>query len=163
MTISTNLEQLGYSGPSGCVAPGLHRQVISEGVATRQLLPGESGSLCLFDRAAGTVYTLPAPVQGMQFEFLTTVSVTSNAQKVITKTIASEFIVGSVTEVTIATATPAGFSADGTSIVSLSSNGTTTGGLIGSRFTVTAISASQWAIAGVIVGSGTIVTPFATS
>ena len=26
----------------------------------RTLLPGESGALCLFDRAAGIVYTLPA-------------------------------------------------------------------------------------------------------
>ena len=157
------LNQLGTGGTEGVKIPGQHRNVISGVGATRQLLASEAGSLCLFDAAAGNVYTLPTPVAGMTFEFLTTVSVTSNAQKTITKTIASEFIVGSVSEVTIATATPAGFSANGTSIVSVSSNGTTTGGLIGSYYRLVAISTTQWGIEGVIVGSGTIATPFAAS
>jgi hypothetical protein len=42
-------------------------------------------------------------------------------------------------------------------------NATTTGSLLGSRFVVTAISLTQWAIHGVIQGAGTLADPFATS
>ena len=60
--------------PGGAVAGlGQHRQVIDGVGATRTLAPEESGALCLFDRAAGNVFTLPAPVPGMQFEFRSTV------------------------------------------------------------------------------------------
>jgi len=164
MTISTSLERLGYGGPSGCIATGEHRQIIQSVGATRQLLASESGALCLLDRAAGNVYTLPTPVEGMQFEFLVTVAVTSNAHKVITKTIASEFLVGGVImgDVTVAQSGDY-FEADGSTIVALSAAGTTTGGLLGERYKVTAISATQWAIDGVCHGAGTLSTPFATS
>lgn len=162
-TISTNLERLGYGGPSGCIATGQHRQVISGVGATRTLLADESGALCLLDRAAGVVYTLPAPVAGMQFEFLASVAVTSNAYKVITDA-ATTFLVGGAImgDVTIATSGDY-FEADGTTIVALSANGSTTGGLLGERYTVTAISSTQWAIEGVLHGAGTLATPFATS
>ena len=158
---SATFEQIG-TGNSPAVVPGFARQVIKEGVATRTLRAAESGALCCLDLATGVVYTLPSPVVGMTFEFEVTTSVTSNAAKVVTSA-ASEFLVGAVTAVTIATASPAGFSANGTTIRALSANGTTTGGLIGERYTVTAISATQWAIHGVTVGSGTLATPFATS
>lgn len=163
MAIPVTQETLGYNSSDGCLVKGFHRQVISGQGATRALLPSESGALCLFDRAAGIVYTLPTPsFVGQNFEFEVTVSVTSNAHKVITN-LTTEFLVGAVTMVTIATASPAGFSANGTTIRALSAAGTTTGGLIGERYVVTAISTTQWVIHGVCVGSGTIVTPFATS
>lgn len=158
-------EQIGVRASGGNYLRGQQRQVIKEAVATRTLLRKESGALCVFDRAAGVVFTLPAPsaaTVGMWFEFAVAVSVTSNAHKIITDA-TTTFIVGSVTMVTIATASPAGFSADGTTIRALSAAGTTTGGLIGERYKVTCISATQWQIEGVCVGSGTIITPFATS
>lgn len=159
-----SLEQVGYAGPEGTLQKGAHRQVISGVGATRQLTAAESGALCLMDRAAGVVYTLPTPVAGMQFEFLATVAVTSNAYKVITKTIASQFIVGGVImgDVTIATSGDY-FEANGTTHVAISENGSTSGGLLGDRFTLTAISATQWAIHGVLHGAGTLIDPFATS
>ncbi len=164
MTISNDLERLSYGGPAGCIALGQHRQVIQSVGATRQLLPEESGALCLFDRAAGVVYTLPTPVEGMQFEFLATVAVTSNAHKVITKTIASEFIIGGIImgDVTVAQSGDF-FEADGSTHVAISAAGSTTGGLLGERYRLTAISATQWAIDGVCHGAGTLATPFATS
>ena len=76
---------------------------------------------------------------------------------------ATEFLLGEVFAYTTATASGAGFAANGTTIRALSSNGTTTGGLIGDDYTVTAISATVWFISGVTVGSGTLATPFATS
>ena len=164
MAISTNLERLSYNAPAGCIATGLHRQVIQSVGATRTLLPEESGALCLLDSAAGVVYTLPTPVEGMTFEFLATVAVTSNAHKVITATIASEFLVGGIImgDVTVAQSGDY-FEADGTSIVALSANGSTTGGLLGERYKVVAISTTQWAIDGVCHGAGTLATSFATS
>lgn len=163
MALSANLERLGYGSSDGCVATGLHRQVIQSVGATRTLLAEESGALCLLDRAAGVVYTLPAPSEGMQFEFLATVAVTSNAYKMITNS-ASVFLIGGVImgDVTVAQSGDY-FEADGSTHVALSANGSTTGGLLGERYVVTAISATQWAIHGVCHGAGTLATPFATS
>lgn len=157
-----NFEQVSY-GASGL---SMHRakafQVISDGVATRTLVPKEAGALCVFDSAAGVIYTLPTPIPGMTFDFLVSVSRTSNAHKVITN-LGTEFLVGAVSLVNSGATTAQAFAADGTTIRALSSNGTTTGGLIGDRYTVTAISATQWAITGVLVNTGTAATPFATS
>lgn len=163
MTISTAPFQLGTHSPAGTVAPGLHREVIRDVGATYALTAKESGALCLLDRAAGVVYTLPTPVLGMQFEFQATVSVTSNAYTVITNA-ATEFLLGGIImgDVTVAQSGDY-FEADGTTHVALTSNGSTTGGLLGERFVVTAISATQWAIHGVCHGAGTLATPFATS
>lgn len=162
-TSADNYEQVSYYAAAMSQHRGYARHIIGDAVATRQLLPVESGALCLMDRAAGVVYTLPTPVIGMQFEFATTVSRTSNAHKIITASITTQFLLGEIFMYTTATASGAGFAADGTTIAALSSNGTTSGGLIGDRYRVTAISATQWLIDGVCVGSGTIITPFATS
>lgn len=163
MAISSNLERLNYDSPDGCIATGVHREVLQSVGATRTLKAEESGALCLNDRAAGIVWTLPAPVEGMQFEFLATVAVTSNAYKVITNS-ASVFIVGGVImgDVTVAQSGDY-FEADGTTHVAISEDGATKGGLLGDRFVLTAISSTQWAIHGVLHGAGTLATPFATS
>lgn len=163
MAIPSTLERLSYDSPDGCIATGLHREVISGLGATRTLLAEESGALVVLDRAAGIVVTLPSPVVGMQFTFLVSVSLTSNAYKVITNA-ASVFLVGGVImgDVTVAQSGDY-FEADGTTIVALSADGATKGGLIGERFTVTCISSTQWAIEGVCHGAGTLATPFATS
>jgi len=157
------VNQLGFGGTEGVKVPGLHRPVISEGVATRQLLASESGALCLYDLAAGVVYTLPTPVVGMEFTFMATV-VTSGTYKVITKTIASEFILGTIFGYTTDVTEIDGFVANGTTIVAAAHNGTTTGGDAGGRYTLTAISTTQWLITGnMYCGTATPSTPFATS
>lgn len=167
MTIATSLEQLNYAGPDGSIWTGQHRQVITgvASTATRILLPKDSGALCIFDQAAGLQYTLPAPSTlqiGAFFEFGTLVSVTSNSAKVLTDA-TTTFLVGSISIQTIATVTPAGFSANGTTIRSVNGNGTTTGGLIGDGFRVTLINTTQWYVTGLMIGSGTLATPFATT
>jgi hypothetical protein len=40
-------------------------------------------------------------------------------------------------------------------------NGTTKGGLVGSIVKVTAMASAKYAVEGIILGSGTLVTPFA--
>ena len=164
MTASTALEVLGYGSPDGCRVRGLHREVISGVGATRTLRAEESGSLCVLDKADGMTWTLPTPVEGMQFEFFTTVSVSGGTIKIVTATPASQFLLGEILSYTTATASPAGFAANGTNIVSVAmQTGGTYGGLIGTRLLFTALSTTQWLVTGAIVGSGTIVTPFATS
>jgi hypothetical protein len=163
MAISTSLERLSYGGPSGCIAPGQHRQIIKSVGATRTLIPEESDALCLFDSAAGNVYTLPAPVEGMQFEFSTTVLVTSNVAKVITNS-ASVFLIGSLMGGSLTVADSGDvFQGDGSTHVAVSMNGSTTGGLVGGSMKFIAISSTQWLVEGDFVASGTVATPFATS
>lgn len=164
MTISTNLERINYDSADGCIATGLHREVIQSVGATRTLLAEESGALCLFDRAAGVVYTLPTPVEGMQFMFSSTVLVTSNSYKIITATPASQFLIGSLMGGSLTVADSGDvFQADGTTHVAITMGGSTTGGLVGGSIKLTAISTTQWLVEGDFVASGTVATPFATS
>jgi hypothetical protein len=157
------ISQISVGGTEGVKVPGQHRPVISEGVATRQLKASESGALCLFDTAAGVVYTLPTPVAGMEFTFMPTIK-TSGTYKVITKTIASEFILGTIFGYTTDVTEIDGFAGNGTSHVAVAHNGTTTGGDAGGRYTLTAISATQWLITGnMYCGTATPGDPFATS
>lgn len=163
MALSSTPKQLGGRNPDGVNVPGIHREVISGEGATRTLKAKESGALCLFDRAAGIVYTLPAPVLGMEFEFRVTTLITSNAAKVITDS-ASTFIVGAVMGGSLTVADSGDvFQANGTTHVAISSNGSTTGGLVGGSYKLTAISSTQWSIEGTFIGSGTLADPFATS
>lgn len=163
MTISSTPDLVGFNTAQGCVIPGAHREVIAGVGATRTLKAGESGALCLFDSASGVVYTLPAPVLGMEFEFHATVAVTSNAYKVITNA-GTVFLLGSVMGGSLTVADSGDvFQANGTTHVSISMAGSTTGGLVGTRLKFTAISATQWAVTGGYVGSGTLADPFATS
>lgn len=160
MTITASKERLNYTGAEGCDAPGLHRQVISGVGATRTLLASESNALCLFDRAAGNIYTLPAPVVGMTFEFRAIADVTTNAYKVITNA-GTVFIVGSIMagNLTVAASSDV-FQANGTSHTFISMDGVTKGGLIGGSITLTCISTTVWSIEGDVVGSGTNADPF---
>jgi hypothetical protein len=135
--------------------------------ATVTLTAAQSGSDVLFDRAAGIVFTLPAPQVGLKFRFLTSVAVTSNAYKIITDA-GTTLLIGNVLANTSA-ATPSAadgpktFAANGSTHIALSMSGSTTGGLIGSILEFTCVSATQWYVNGVLLASGTIATPFATS
>ena len=157
-----NYEQVSYGAPSLSMHRAKAVQVIGDAVATRTLLAKEAGATCLFDRAAGVVYTLPAPIAGMQFTFVTTVTITSNSSKVITDA-ATTFILGGAALVNSGAATGEFFAANGTTHVSINGNGTTTGGIIGDRITFTALSATVWFVDAVINNTGSVATPFATS
>jgi len=155
-------QELTIGGTEGAYARGQRRPLISGVGATRTLLASESGALCLFDRAAGVVYTLPTAEAGLEFEFQTVTTITSNAAKVITAG-ATQYLLGTVDVVINGSATTLAASANGTTHVAISSNGTTTGGVQGDRYKVTAISATQWVITGFVSGSGSLATPMATS
>jgi len=154
--------QLAPGGTEGSEVKGLAVTVISGVGATRTLLASESGAECLFDSASGVVYTLPAPVAGLKFKFRTTVTITGGAAKVITDA-ATSFLLGTVNMVINTSATTLAALANGTTHRAISMNGSTTGGVQGDAFEVTAINSTQWVITGIVSGSGALATPMATS
>ena len=140
---------------------------ISGSGATVTLTAAQSGSTALFDRAAGIVYTLPAPEVGLFYRFFVSTTITSNAAKIITNA-AAVYLLGNVLTNTVG-ATPAAadgpktFAGNGSSHIAISMSGTTTGGIIGTWIECECISSTLWAVRGVVCASGTIATPFSTS
>lgn len=139
------------------------QHVISGQGATRSLTESESGSLCLFDRAAGIVYTLPSAKPGAYFDFVVTTTVTSNAAKVITAA-GTELLIGGYTNVDTDTANAvAVYDGNGSTHVAVSMNGTSTGGRQGTKLRFTCLSATRWMVEGIVMGSGSVGSAFATS
>jgi hypothetical protein len=128
--------------------------------ATYTLTAAQSGSIWAFDRASGVVYTLPVPAVGLNYRFITTVAQTSGADEVETALVTSTTLFMQGVLNLTAGAGSSGFVGVPTTSVAVKSNATTTGNLIGSDFTCTAINATIWQCDGVIVASGTIATPF---
>ena len=159
------LSKIDFGGTEGTLYAGAHRQVVlGSANAARALLPSESGALCVFDAAAATTFTLPTPVVGMFFDFSVIITGTG-AFKVITKTIASEFLNGGVqigSETLLESADS--FAANGTTHVAVLMDADTKGRIKGGGFMrFTAISTTVWAVEGFLVGAGTLATPFSTS
>jgi hypothetical protein len=158
-----SVEYLNKRNTEGCIAVGLH-DVGSEasGAATRTLTAAESGGLFLLDSAGGVAYTLPAPVAGMKFAFYASVSVTASDVYAINTDAATTFIGGTVSMGIAATDTNEFQVGDETSDVTITMNGSTTGGLEGTYIEVVALSTTVWiARRSHIVGSGALATPFA--
>lgn len=157
------LEELGYKSPEGCIAHGIHREVISGkgNTTTAYALTQEmSGSLCLFDAADGVIYTLPAPVVGMKFDFLVTVTGTSNAYSIDTDA-ATTFIGGGIQGNSTTAGGADSFPATIASTVSCDLDAAETGWLIGGYISIVCLSSTTWGISGQTSGSGTLATPFA--
>ena len=140
------------------------KPVISGQGATRSLNATESGSTCLFDRAAGIVYTLPvAPTVGTHFDFIITTTITSNSAKVITGA-GTELLIGGYVNVDTDTSNAvAAFTGNGSTHIAVTMNGTTTGGILGTKLRFTCLSSTRWMVEGFVQGNGVVATAFATS
>ena len=141
------------------------RNVISGSGATASLSESDSGSLVLFDRAAGIVFTLPAAcAEGTWFEFAVTTTITSNAAKVITGA-GTELLVGQILNCDTDTSDAVAIwkSLVATSNIAVSMNGSTKGGIKGDRLLFTKANSTTWIVTGTTTGTGTVATPFATS
>lgn len=141
------------------------RRVVSVNSATNTLNENQSGSVVLFDRAAGTVHTLPAAcLPGTYFDFYVSVTCTSNAHKIITGA-GTELMVGQILNCDTDTSDAVAIwkSLVATSNIAVSMNGTTKGGVKGDWIRVTKLDATTWGVHGQINGNGTVATPFATS
>ncbi len=162
MALSTALERLNYGSPDGCAATGIHREVVTV-TADTTLKAEQSGALVLLGVASGATVTLPAPSEGRQFDVSVSVSRTSNSYKIITNS-ASVFLLGAYMagDATIATSGDI-FTGDGSTHVAITIDGDTKGGLVGGHLRFTAISSTQWFVEGLVIGTGTMVTAFATS
>jgi hypothetical protein len=161
MTIATNRENLDNGSPDGCRVRGLARQVI-DGATTRTLLKSESGALCLFNVTAGQVFTLPvchADDIGMYFDFAVTV-IGIGSYSIDTGD-AANFIGGGIAGTSTTAGGTDAFPATIASTVSIDLDSTETGEDPGGLFTLTCISATEWACGGYTCGSGTLATPFA--
>ena len=125
------------------------------------LTADDSGSYCLFAAAAETIVTLPAPQVGLEFTFVTTVTATGD-HVIRTATLNTDgFLGGVITNSTTADNSDC-FSADADgSNDHITLNGSTTGGLAGTRVHLVCIDGENWAVDGQIVASGgTVATPF---
>lgn len=159
-----------FTGAVTMNAPTIGEQnpVTASGGTTRTLLAANSGSLNLFDSAAGITYTLPVPAVGLYYDFFWTTLQTSSNHIIITDA-ASTYLLGYLTMFSDVDVTPSstlgpkGFAGNGTSHIKITMNATTLGGGIGSNMRLTCISSTQWAVTGVVRSpSGTIATPFST-
>jgi len=157
ITVKSNVINL-VTGKTG-------RKVHASSAATRLLQPSESGDLFLFDSAGGQIFTLPEAVVGLKYSFRTTVTVTaSDTYAVLCSTAtAGDFFLGSVKVSVEGSATEDDpYFANGTSHLGISSNGSTTGGLIGGWIEVECITTTFWQIKGHLLGTGTVVIPYTT-
>jgi len=136
--------------------------------STLALDQSDSGATVVFDRAAGTVITLPALCpNGTFYEFVVGVTVTTNSAKVITGA-ATELLVGTIlncdTDTTDTVAIWKGLVGSSYIAVILGlSGGNTNGGIKGDRVVFTKINSTTWQVNGTINSTGTVVTPFSAS
>jgi len=142
-------------------APGVYTSTTD---ATKTLTESDSGKLVYLNKATGVIITLPAAKVGLSYDFLVGTSVTSNNYKIITAS-TTEFMKGQLISIDTDTSNVLAYDqiGNGTTHRAVTMNGTTTGGLIYTRFTVWAVSTTLWAVEGRNYGSGTVATPFAIS
>lgn len=172
-TVTGNLSVSGTSTLTGAITTsaaivGNRKTATASGGTTRTLTAANSGSLNLFDSAAGITYTLPAPVVGLYYDFIWTTLQTSSAHVVVTDA-GTTFLQGSITMFSGENVTPSAtlgpkqFAGNGSSHIKTTTNGTTTGGGIGGWMRFVCTSATLWTVTGVINSpSGSIATPFST-
>lgn len=153
---------------AAAVAAGLNfkRQVTDTGgvYATPIVLTeAQSGRVILVDDAAGLDFTLPAVAAaqvGTWYEFLVTVTITSNNLRVTAAT--GDLLRGAVSIQDFDTAnTIAYFTPDESDDLIFAANGSTKGGKKGSRVRFIAIHATGWFVEGQLYGDGALATPFA--
>ena len=161
-----------FSGPvrslAGFINAG-YNSVVSLTANTTLTVASHAGRPLLCNDADG-VFTLPSIVVtepsdktdpnqlanlGAQFTFIV---VTAATDMDIVTDGTDKFVGGLYTGVTDATGKTF---ISGSSNDVITQNGSTKGGLAGSIITVTAIASAQYAVQGIILGSGTLVTPFA--
>lgn len=144
---------------TGNAAPGqsgTSRQVTAAGSAVTITRASHLGKVILLDTASGSVATLPAASgSGDSYKFVVTTTVTSNSHKIQVAN-ASDTMIGFLNAVTGAAASGDVGDLVGGTDDTLTMNGTTTGGILGTVITVTDIATNLWLVEGTIVASGIV-------
>lgn len=120
------------------------------------------GRAVTLNRAAGIAVTLPAATgSGDTYGFYVGTTITSNSTTIKVAN-ASDTMVGMVHLATTTLGAPSSEAAGGTDDT-ITMNGTTTGGIVGSYVVVEDIAENVWRINGDLVGSGTLATPLSAT
>ena len=118
-----------------------------------------NGQTIGLSRAAGITVTLPAATgTNATYRFLVTTAVTSNSYKIQVAN-ATDVIQGTI-NVAGTTGTPFG-SLPASDTITM--NGSTQGGLVGSYVEITDIATGVFLVSGSSLGSGTVITPFSAA
>ena len=141
--------------------------VVLSGGGTTTLTAANAGATCIFDTAATSNFTLPAPDLGMRFDFIWTI-INSADHVIQAATDDHGFLGGVVMTNTTADQTDTFSTATDGNNDFITLNATTTGGAAaGSWIMVAAIlttsAAKTWAVTGHLIISGAGATPFADS
>lgn len=121
---------------------------------------GYAGIVTVLSAAAGLTVTLPAATgSGATYEFFVATTVTSN-DYIIQVASSSDVINGVLGVATDAAGVniPAAATSD-----TITMNGSTTGGLAGSRVVIQDVASGQFAVSGALVSTGTEATPFSAA
>jgi len=160
----TGTTAIGVTGTGAHIS--VRREIIADGAAV-VLTEAQSGGLVYMDKTDGSLTTLPeitATNIGMTFDFAWPVSYVSGTQKIITG-VAGDLIVGTILKFDTDTLTdPLSVeSYNGTNHIAVVIDNVTDGGLLGSHLKLTAISATQWLIEGILHHSGSVSATVSTS
>ena len=139
----------------------MKRTIVAD-AASVTLTAAQSGALCVFDKADGALFTLPAAEAGLFFDFVIVTAPTSVGNKVICAS--GDFILGSILlddGDTGLTTTAQAF--NGSTHLAIDIDAATDGWLAGGFFRLTAISGTQWVIQGHLLHTGNVASPAATS
>lgn len=123
------------------------------------LTAAQAQAVILGDALTGQRFTLPAPVPGLEYEFVQTATITSGNLQIDTDA-GTTFLVGMVNSCIDNTATDKPFAANGTTHTHIICNGTTTGGIKGQYLKLICVDATHWLVTGTLAASGAIATPF---
>lgn len=121
---------------------------------------GYAGRTIVLDRAAGIAVTLPAATgSGYSYEFVVGTTISSNSTTIKVAS-ASDVMMGAVAVATdIAGVTCPTTSTSDT----ITMNGSTTGGVLGSRVVLQDVASGKWQVSGELVSTGAEATPFSAT
>lgn len=154
--------QTTFSGPvksdAGFIT-GLDSLTAPVTAATLTVDSSYNGKTILISRAAGTAITLPVATGTLAtYKIQLSTSVTSNSTTIAVAD-ATDVMQGSAV---VTATTPGAFYTTATSDT-ITLNGSTTGGLAGSYVELTDVATNLWIVNAVLVGSGTVATPFSAA
>lgn len=129
--------------------------VTDSAVTVDKLIHG--GKVVRLNRAAGIAVTLPASTgSGEKFRFYVGTTISSNSTTIKVAN-ATDTMVGAVHTATTTAGAGLHEAAGGTDDT-ITMNGTTTGGIVGSYIEVVDVESGKWLVNGELVGSGTLAT-----
>ena len=119
----------------------------------------ESGATVLFNAATATTITLPTPEMGLHYTFITSVQATAN-HIIKCKVDTDGFVGGLILSAQTANKDEAFLAGSGDNDI-ITMDGDTKGGAPGSKIECLAVSATQWAVTGVVLSDGSsVANPF---